>query len=663
MEKWINNEVNKDSKLSTVKRNPGALIGQKSINNLIVDLDLIIDRSAKETYGYTTGDKTTTTNRLIKQSNIDRKLSADELLNEHVLNTLRFVSEMVDITAVREKLILLSNGSIPDGGIWKKRQEWYNYTYIKINPKIVKDDVYMFDPINVAPGSSYMVRFYQLMNQYFEEILNPDIPDPKPDFKINAEIRNILEYVRPGQAEVDQTRRFFNGKFNKNFSARLDKWYQKIAIFIESSDRVDDELRKNLMLDLDQIKIDIFVNVRDRNLRLSELRRNPFPPIVTISNYLIPGKVSTKIINSLQDVNGITLIFSYDQNTLLNLLFYSFQNVFFQLSDKTIISIENFKKMITRKLSHAGGQLKKINERMVSDFVLMTYFLGNDFLRRVPSFQYFDIMIEFLISKYSQPLTIKKDEMYVIDWKKFSGFLDIVSQSEDRLLSELNVRAYKDGFSELTENKNGDVDYDQFRDAWYGNFSNDIISSMATNQLDMFEWLHAYYQGRQSNMGFTYNYSFSSLLVDLYQASKDYVSLEHPKNDYTSIFSQIIALIPRRSSENRKKMLLKDTYEASNTKIGKEIMVEKYAIFKGNALGNEDFLKIFYNEDINYDFLNSLFEPDNGEVFFSEREIDEDEVIDFEIEKSVQNFEIVADMLEGLPDSPFTLWKDRYPLL
>ena len=236
----------------------------------------------------------------------------------------------------------------------------------------------------------------------------------------------------------------------------------------------------------------------------------------------------------------------------------------------------------------------------VENFILVGFFVGNDFLPKIQMFMYLKDGLNMLV-KYA--FDLKSNLFYytgkdininlqnftkLIGYLKDAEFIEIKKQAtanpkdtkfiNQTLLSSLRFSNNADGSTFV---KSKDFNFEKYRTLYYRKEGDKIIirtpdiRRMCLEYIKTMNWILKYYMVKVPSWNFCYNYHYPPLMIDLYNTLNSLTSEEvnyinnFPESKPILPFMQLLAVLPKSGS----KKLLPQTKE-----IGKIIdsLPEKY---------------------------------------------------------------------------------------
>lgn len=311
------------------------------------------------------------------------------------------------------------------------------------------------------------------------------------------------------------------------------------------------------------------------------------PPKVIYSGHLVPGEGEHKIMDFYRDGNvegdiakngGSHVIHGLDADLIMLSMLLPQERVFLMREDiSDILSIQRLREQI---------QLDLGTSTAVDDFLVLMYFIGNDFLPRVKTLDDVNKGLDIAFEVYRKVgKSLSRDHGSKIDFVGLFYFLVYFHQYEPYFAQELGRVDYGQFPSLVLENstKKGKVDFTLFRNNWYHYAlappttsqslisafhiedqnilkpSKDEISSMCVEYLSGMAWTSLYYRGgmKSVNTNWSYPYFHAPLLSDLkiivhsIAKNKLHIKTIHQHNRVLNynVIHQMLCILPPYSKE------------------------------------------------------------------------------------------------------------------
>lgn len=314
-----------------------------------------------------------------------------------------------------------------------------------------------------------------------------------------------------------------------------------------------------------------------------------------------------QIINKL-DVNDRVMIYGLDADLIMLSLIHkrcdqivlirdnSFNNKL--TDDKKVIdylNMKNLKKHIYNDIVNSLYQYKKVNsskldcESLIYDYLVVCFFLGNDFLDHLPSLSIKKNGIDTIMKAYSYSwkgdYLINKNKINGMNWKSslnlvylkdimyqlknhetyfFKNFkLENLAPSETIVLTELdqqgNILFYKDNiiFRTVTDT----VTDSTYKNRYYTFYNIDSINNACLNYIEGIYWIFGYYNSHiHKNWIWYYQYHNTPFCSDIFEYLRSrnitYIQKEIdnsinliPSHTFSSL-KQLYMVLPKKSLQN-----------------------------------------------------------------------------------------------------------------
>lgn len=290
------------------------------------------------------------------------------------------------------------------------------------------------------------------------------------------------------------------------------------------------------------------------------IKQTPLPPNTIYSSHNESGEGEHKIFNFIRNGRvkqgeGGHVVYGLDADLIMLSLLSPLNQIYLQREEtgKTI-NIDALKAGIIKQFNKNNPDI------VIMDFVVMIYFIGNDFLPHLPAISSITQIMEVMFDLY-RTVPYLTDGEGQIQWKYMSQFVDGLAAQEARLLRDRAAIPTKYPLPNLQ------LPLNQFRTYWYSKLHIDVNQSkflphpvVALCQQYIFglEWVLAYYTGKSVTNWFVFNYHYGPLLVDLaavlrYEVSRGrgtymYEVLKTPHEPIILPIYQLLAVLPPTDS-------------------------------------------------------------------------------------------------------------------
>jgi 5'-3' exonuclease len=284
----------------------------------------------------------------------------------------------------------------------------------------------------------------------------------------------------------------------------------------------------------------------------TELSQREF--ITIYSGHLSPGEGEHKIMKYFRDevIDGINhIIYGMDADLIVLSLISIQKNIFLVRQDiEDSVDIEQLRKELSKEIN-------------ITDFALLSFFVGSDFLPVSPMFENLGTSLGMMIDIHKNlNQTLINEEDYRINPISFKKFLSEVAKKEELFLLRESRREKKLGRGIMDKSYlNGKFVLSKFRSLWYesefrnrgiGNYpdavSEDKIKRLSIDYSTTLQWIVTYYfRGNEySDQFFFFGHSRSPLISDVSRNIKFENETEFTFQ-YINPIVQLICVIPPRS--------------------------------------------------------------------------------------------------------------------
>lgn len=261
---------------------------------------------------------------------------------------------------------------------------------------------------------------------------------------------------------------------------------------------------------------------------------------IIFSSSDVPGEGEHKALMYLRSNKSETnAIFGPDGDLIMLTLgreenFYIVRDDLFEVGKYSILNVDEVKKEILKHISN------------IDDFILMGFFVGNDFLPKLQMFYYLDDGMNFLFEIYKKlglQLTKKKRIS-----KNFLTFCSVVQEYEKNFLEsqiELNVNT-EEKFRNTTLincSKNNVLNFKKYRKSY--NKRNSIDKNCVRDYLQGIEWVFEYYLKGCKDYTYCYKHHYPPLVCDIVKYFKILSRTQNEEPPYP--IEQLLAILPPSS--------------------------------------------------------------------------------------------------------------------
>lgn len=258
----------------------------------------------------------------------------------------------------------------------------------------------------------------------------------------------------------------------------------------------------------------------------------------------------------------------------------------------------------------------KENLRMnINDFVLLGFFVGNDFLPKLQMFYYLEDGMDLMLKVYSE-INCELTKNGKIDYKNFKKFVDEIQKRErDYLESQIDATVNDPKFQNKTllncvtvvkgnETVTKHFSYEKYQEEYHKKVGGNQ-EKMVRDYMEGIDWVFKYYTNGCPSFRWFYKYHYAPLMVDFQKYFKSYRFI-YQSTEPHSQFQQLLSILPKRSRqllpEELRFLLDKNSPIEKYYPETFEIDYEgKYQTYQGIALlpfVDYDHLKKVYSENV-----------------------------------------------------------------
>src|SRR5436853_903918 len=330
--------------------------------------------------------------------------------------------------------------------------------------------------------------FHAARKRKFENITDPQILEGflnVPESEINKEIYDIIgSIILEAVQKIDPKDCLILCVDGVAVSAKIQQ--QRQRRFRSALESPDDIFDKNAITPGTEFMIDLDGYLR----RFIGTYRDYLPPKVIYSSHLIAGEGEHKIMEYYRNgtvangpaakQGGVHILYGLDADLIMLSLLSPLNNIYLCRESYTeFVRIDTVRRYIINLTNRQSA---------IDDFVIMMFFLGNDFLPHFPALEDMIDTIDRLLDIYMRGnyiLTYIDDNgRHQINWDSLKIFVEILAESENFLLSNLVNKEVKYPSRFLQKSvQNGKFYPEIFRIVWYDNAlglkgSNDFINKI-----------------------------------------------------------------------------------------------------------------------------------------------------------------------------------------
>jgi 5'-3' exonuclease len=262
--------------------------------------------------------------------------------------------------------------------------------------------------------------------------------------------------------------------------------------------------------------------------RLSYIARQLSPKFknvieIVYSSHRVPGEGEHKIMNIIRKEKGPHLIIGNDADLILLSMSNRWDTDIFRESENKNKVEETF------IISSVLKKFIKKDYQTIENFILITFFVGNDFILPIAGFNSIQFVLEYMKQfLFDEPLTTNKD----INWVSFLSLLSklkIKAEKNELYNNILELKYDEIGQKSLIKEKNKHTLHSSIYHTLHeasicskirGTFYDKSVEESAKLWFIMVEWIYRYYMGYTINCSVQYTYSFRPNIIQLYEYLK-----------------------------------------------------------------------------------------------------------------------------------------------
>jgi 5'-3' exoribonuclease 1 len=501
--------------------------------------------------------------------------------------------------------------------------------YNKKNMQI--DNLYMDSNSIIYDSLFSLLHTYDGDNEKFEKKLIASIIIKIEDYIATIEPRNCLFIAFDGVAPVakmeQQRNRRYKSFLESEIKKNLDKNYKK------TWDRTAITPGTQFMEKLRQIKKHFTKNAKKYNLNkiIVSLPDEKGEGEHKIFEYIRENKSShhsqTTVIYGLDAdlimlcINHLSIskhIYLYRETPE----FIKSINSNLEPNEDYILDIPKMAQILTKKLNGYRTPSTTIEKNKLYDYILICFFLGNDFMPHFPSMNIRTNGINILLAAYENTIGKKKTNLTdgkKIFWSEIKHFLEHISKNEETYLKDeykkrerlekrkIPSSTVEEKFKKFqlipTKKRETEILIDPYTIGWenrYYKYLFDIepteewIQKICINYLEGLEWTMNYYTNECMDWKWFYHYKYPPLLKDLIKYVPYWETSFFEKKIYKSVhpYVQLSYVLPKNSLHLLPK------------KIQTKLLTDKKEYYNNNCKAQWAFCKYFWECHIDLPHIN-----------------------------------------------------------
>ena len=333
---------------------------------------------------------------------------------------------------------------------------------------------------------------------------------------------------------------------------------------------------------------------------------------ITLSSFHVPGEGEHKILNDIREKNNddVNVIYGLDADLIFLSMASQKDNMYLLreetevnknkislLEDKEsideemiFVSIDEMKKCYVKKLKEliitkSNNKLisyKFNNKNLINDFIVICFFLGNDFLPHIPSINIKNYGLDNLIDAYIYSFLKNKDYLFkiestTINMVVFKDFLNLLNKKEDGYFKysypkyKERIKNFKCPYSDpydiemwnINNMKNikiidpiklGSDESSLWKFRYYEHHfksntnQSQIVNEIVNNYFEGLKWVLLYYFKGCNNWTWQYNFTHGPFISDIFnKLEKRRINLNEiffDDSKPSEPFTQLLAVLP-----------------------------------------------------------------------------------------------------------------------
>lgn len=206
---------------------------------------------------------------------------------------------------------------------------------------------------------------------------------------------------------------------------------------------------------------------------------------------------------------------------------------------------------------------KRTIDDVINDFMLVGFFVGNDFLPKAQMFLYLEDGLQLMLDVYTESSNFGRRNLLTkggkLNLDGFIKFVKLVSEKEkEYLLDQAEHVSTEDTEVDLTNHtllkhvNEGYLDYEAYREDYYAKFLEttdpQTLRSLSTTYVRSMAWVLDYYTTGLRSWSWYYPYHYPPLMLDLADCDLSELSLDFELGQPSLPFVQLLFVLPPQSS-------------------------------------------------------------------------------------------------------------------
>ncbi len=275
-----------------------------------------------------------------------------------------------------------------------------------------------------------------------------------------------------------------------------------------------------------------------------------------LSSETVPGEGEHKIISFIRKTNFSHCVISPDSD-LIMLLLTTQKHDLYVYRDGSIIDIDVLRNSLAKTCFRIDSELDI--ERCIYDFILILFFVGNDFLPNIPTIEIVNDALDFCFETYR---TVMKDYGYItyisdgniiIDMDALKEYMKALSCFEDELLNKKikNISSYfRDDILERNITSYNEIDLTKYKHDYYKHKFGDNydLKNICESYLSGLVWNLNYYYTDLNDWDWSYPHFYGPFLSDIVNYVDTFTFRICKNSKPNDIYKQLLSILPPSSA-------------------------------------------------------------------------------------------------------------------
>ncbi len=296
---------------------------------------------------------------------------------------------------------------------------------------------------------------------------------------------------------------------------------------------------------------------------------------IIFSNEKVPGEGEHKIVRYLRnekETGEKVCIHGMDADLIMLGLAVPVEKVYILRDDSFNEDVIHFvdlchaRRLISARMSSTPDLAiqegtRTSSKRVIKDFILMCYTVGNDFLPQIPGIEILQGGIDSLLSSYSDIeeefgyLTRSHSNREYIRRNSFQVFLEYISELEKPML-EIKISKLSQFFADpILESAlsgpdgNKELDMEAYKNSYYNaKFPGISVEEICHQYIRGLQWVLLYYTSGIPSWSWFYPWDYSPFISDVCEYFETYKAKKYANDQPLLPFQQLITVLPPESN-------------------------------------------------------------------------------------------------------------------